>query len=100
MQQGIDVFDPFITVFGEHPDYDASDERREAEQLLQRQGAIEAVLKGEEHEDVLLDMLQEQGVSADRYLAAVEENIQYVIDNGLIFTSNDAGILLPQGMVI
>lgn len=95
----MDIIDPFLTFCAEHPDHDRQDARRAAEQLYQRQGAIEDMLEGREHVDVVLDMLEEQGVDAAAYADAVHGQVSAIIDSGVVYLSNESGLLLPQGIV-
>jgi len=93
---GIDVLDPFMTVYREHPEYNPDDARQEAEDLATRQDLIQAVLEGREYPETLLDCLEEQGIGAVAWCDQVNANIEWVIDNGITFVSNDAGILVPK----
>lgn len=95
----LDALDPFLTYFREHPDYNRDDSRQEAIALDRRQAAIEGWLRGELPEEAVLETLLDQGISPDAYINVVEDNINYVIDAGIRFGSNDAGILLPAHML-
>jgi hypothetical protein len=94
----IDLIDPFLTFYGQNPDYGASDGRRETEALIVRQNLVRDLLEGSEAADTLLDCLEEQGVGADAYVAAVTANVQHVIDGGIAYVENESGILLPEFM--
>lgn len=91
-----ELIDPFLTFYGHSPDHGASDGRREVEALFVRQGLIETWLEGRESAETVLDCLEEQGVGASAYVAAVEANVQYVIDSGVSYVANESGILLPE----
>lgn len=95
----MDILDPFMTVFREHPDFDAGDARLESQQLGQRQDVIEQVMQGGESFDTLLDLLESQGIDPAEYINATAQNLDYIVDNGIRFTSNDAGILLPEFLI-
>lgn len=95
----MDILDPFATVFREHPDFNAGDARLEAQQLGERQDVIEQVIRGDESFDALLDLLESQGIDPTEYINATAENLNYIVDNGIRFTSNDAGILLPEFLI-
>ncbi|NJL61816.1 MAG: hypothetical protein HC903_08280 [Methylacidiphilales bacterium] len=56
----------------------------EMNQLLFRQKVIENCLKGDESADFLFDVLEEQGIDSSSYVQEVEENVEFVISNGLI----------------
>lgn len=92
----MDILDPFLTYFRDHPDHDRGDARAEAVALDMRQAAIEGWLRGELPEDAVLETLLDQGISPDEYCDIVTTNIDYVVNAGVHFTSNDAGILVPN----
>lgn len=92
----VDFIDPFLTFYGHNPDYGASDGRRETEALFIRQGLIEAFLEGRESAVTVLDCLEEQGVGADAYVAAVQANVQRIVDGGTVYLENESGLLLPE----
>ena len=96
----IDILDPFMTFFREHRDHNGCDARKEAEMLYQRQGAIEDMLEGKEHPDTVLDLLEEQGIDAANYADQVHQQVTAIIDCGIVYTSNDAGLLLPSGVLL
>ncbi|MEL7354055.1 MAG: hypothetical protein AAFN38_21715 [Cyanobacteria bacterium J06560_5] len=89
-----------MTPFRENSDYNRQDERGEAEALYQRQGAIEDFVEGKGQADTLLDMLEEQGIDAAAYADRVHAEVEAVIDSGIVYISNDAGLLIPSGMVL
>ena len=95
-----DVSDPFTTLSQEHPDFNDLDALGETRRLAQRQEAIEAHLKGEESIDYVCDVLNDQGISPDQYLSEVVEAMEYVIDNGIVFQSNELGLFLPAGLIV
>ena len=96
----VDILDPFMTWYREHPDYDARDARTEAQRLYERQGAIEDLLEGNVQVDEVLDRLDQQGIDAAAYADTVCQQIEAIIDNGIVYLSNDAGLLLPSGVVL
>ena len=88
---------PFETWAVDHPDFSPIDDRAEAQRQLQRDDAIEGFLRGEVPMDELLDMAQEHmGIGADAYIDMVEDNVNYVIDQGIRFDPTDSGLLLPR----
>lgn len=93
----LDIYDPFMTVFR---DLDRrGDERNpeeEARELLTRETLIEELITGQGHLDTALDCLAEQGIDPDAWLEQTVANMEWVIDNGIRFTSNDHGIFLPE----
>ncbi len=93
-----DLIDPFLTFYGHHPDHGASDGRREAEALFTRQGLIENWLEGTESAETVLDAIEEQGIGAAAYVAAVTANVQHVIDQGVVYVANESGLFLPELM--
>jgi hypothetical protein len=93
-----DLIDPFLTFYDHDPDHGASDGLRETEALFMRQSLIEGWMEGCEAADTVLDCLEEQGVGADAYVAAVTANVQHVIDGGIVYVENEAGLLLPEFM--
>jgi hypothetical protein len=94
----IDLIDPFLTFYGHNPDYGASDGRRETDALIVRQNLVRDLIEGTEDAETLLDCLEEQGVGADAYVAAVTANVQHVIDCGIVYVENESGLLLPELM--
>lgn len=92
----LDFLDPFVTVAREDLDMNQADERREAILLADRQQVIQDWLSGKTHEEHVLETLLDQGISPDEYMRLVNENIDYVIDQGIVFSSNESGILLPR----
>lgn len=91
-----DLIDPFLTFYHHDRDHGASDGRRETEALFTRQGLIENWLEGKESAETVLDCLEEQGIGAGAYVAAVQANVAHVIDSGIVYVANDSGILLPE----
>ncbi|WP_163695795.1 hypothetical protein [Adonisia turfae] len=96
----MDILDPLMTWYREHPDYDAQDARNEAQLLYERQGAIEDLLEGKVKADDVLDRLDQQGINAAAYADTVCAQIEVIIDNGIAYTSNEAGLLLPSGVLL
>lgn len=92
----LDAIDPFITFARQDETMSSSDERRESILLSRRQGVIQDWLSGETEEEHVLETLLDQGINPDEYIRAAVENIEYVIDQGIVFASNENGILLPR----
>jgi hypothetical protein len=92
----LDFLDPFMTVARDDLDMNQADGRREAILLADRQQVIQDFLSGGTEEDHVLETLLDQGISPDEYLRLVNENIDYVIEQGIAFSSNESGILLPR----
>lgn len=92
----LDALDPFLTFARSDVDMSASDERTEAQALAERQGIIQSWLSGDTAEDHVLETLLDQGINPDHYVETVIDNIDYVVDQGIVFTSNENGILLPR----
>ncbi len=74
----------FFTICNENPDYNQADSKNEINQLLLRQKVIQDCLIGNESAEFLFDVLEEQGINSSAYVQEVEENIAFVIGNGLI----------------
>ncbi|MEL6605357.1 MAG: hypothetical protein AAFP20_19260 [Cyanobacteria bacterium J06614_10] len=91
-----DLIDPFMTFYGDHPDHNQADGRRETKALLTRQGLIEDWLEGFESAESVLDCLEEQGIGADAFVKMVEANVQHVIDGGRAYIQNESGLLIPE----
>lgn len=79
----IDALDPLLTFYREHPDFNASDAQQETRQLVQRQDAIERMLRGEEAPEFVLDLLEHQGVDPLAYVDVAVDNIDWVLSQGL-----------------
>lgn len=96
----MDLIDPFLTFYQENADHSRADGRQEAEKLFQRQGLIEDFLEGRERADTVLDCIDEHGLDAASYADAVHDAITAIVDCGTVYISNDAGLLLPRGIVL
>ncbi|MEM6433073.1 MAG: hypothetical protein AAF773_04325 [Cyanobacteria bacterium P01_D01_bin.115] len=94
--QNLDVLDPFRTLAPECPDFDRSDEKRALTELAIREEMIEDVLRGEGSLDDLLDCLSDHQIDPDYWLDQVCQNIETVIDAGIVFAQNERGLFLPQ----
>jgi len=92
----MDVADPFLTFFRENPDYSESDSLSECRALWERQGAVDQVIRGEEHPDLLLETLYDQGIEPSDYVDGVVNEIDYIMDGGIRFETDDSGLLLPS----
>ena len=73
------VFTPFSLVPEENPDFNESDLKQAHEDYCRLQSAIQSCLDGTLPPDVLLDMLAENGVDVDQYVAEVAENVELYI---------------------
>lgn len=91
----MDILTPFLTFCDDNPDFNQADDLRAIQELSVRQGLIEDWIEGNEHTDTVLDCLQDQGVGADEYIAAVTANVAYVLDGGIPYIENESGLLLP-----
>ena len=80
----MDFLLPFSTYFCENPDFDGADSQKQSEQLIQRQELIQQVVYGEEQINVLLDLLEQQGIDPVDYVSFVEINVKEVIDNKVL----------------
>lgn len=89
-----------MTWYAADSDHNRQDERQAAEQLYQRQGAIEDMIEGREHVDTVLDMLEEQGIDAAAYADAVHADITAIIQGNVVYMTNESGLLLPNGIVM
>jgi hypothetical protein len=74
----------FSTFYEENIDYNSADSLNKMNELLFRQKAIDNVLTGNESAEFLFDILEEQGINSSAYVQEVEENVEFVISNGLI----------------
>lgn len=79
----MDAFRILTTFAQEHPDFSAADRLEESARYVQRQRAIARCLDGQEHPDVLLDMLAEQGIEPAEYVAEVGQGVELVIAQGI-----------------
>lgn len=91
----VDIVDPFLTFYEHDSDHGVSDARRETEALVTRQALITDWIEGFESAEAVLDCLEEQGIGADAYVAAVESNVQRILDQGRVYLENESGLLLP-----
>lgn len=96
----MDFIDPFLTFLENNADHSGADDRRAAAQLFQRQVLIEGFLEGREGADTVLDCLEEHGIDAAGYADAVHGQIEAIVDNGTVYIGNEAGLLLPRGLVL
>lgn len=92
MTHAIDALDPFSTWFREDPNLDPV---VEAAQLAERQDILQRTLTDELPGEALLECLLGQGINPDEWLDITTANLNYVMDAGIPFESNDSGILLP-----
>lgn len=91
-----DFYDPFMTVFRElDPRGDQRDPRAEAEALAIREELIEDLINGTGYLDTTLDCLAEQGINPDAWIDQTVANLNWVVESGIRFTSNEHGLLLP-----
>lgn len=95
--KNLDVADPFRTVLREQDRQgEPNDPKEEALALAVREALIEELISGEGYLDSTLDCLAQQGINPDAWLGQVEANINYVIDSGIRFTTNENGLFLPD----
>jgi hypothetical protein len=85
------LLDPFSTTFRQLPEVD---DITEAQQLIERQTAIQNCLLGREQADVVLDLLELQGIDPIAYIEAVESNVNFVIANDIIFDDAESLLIL------
>lgn len=92
-----DIYDPFMTVFRDlDPRGDQRDPRAEAEALATREEVISDLINGTGYLDTTLDCLAEQGINPDAWIDQTVANLEWVVDSGIRFTSNEHGLLLPE----
>lgn len=91
----LDIYAPFMTFLKDDPDFNRADSRAALNELIQRETLIEGLIKGANDIDETFDCLAEQGIDPDDWLDATCQNIEFIIDSGIHFSSNDKGILLP-----
>lgn len=92
----LDIYDPFGTVFRNlDARGDQRDPKAEAEALGIREELIEDLINGTGYLDTTLDCLAEQGINPDAWIDQTVENLEWVVDSGICFTSNEHGLLLP-----
>jgi hypothetical protein len=70
-----DAQEVFATFLIENRDFNEADVQAECRRLFQRQQAIADVLDGKLPPDVLLDMVQDQGIEASEYVDCVQDNL-------------------------
>jgi hypothetical protein len=70
------VINPFDTYLVEDSDFNEQDRMREIQRLFRRQKAIESLLDSTLPPDVLLDMLEEQGLDAADYVEEIADFFQ------------------------
>lgn len=92
-----DVYDPFMTVLRDlDPRGDTLDPRDEIQALATREQLISDLISGDGYADSALDCLAEQGINPHAWIEATVANIEWVMDQGIRFTSNDHGLFLPE----
>lgn len=91
----MDIYDPFMTCLRPTDDREV-DPREEIAALMTREDLISDLVCGSGYLDSTLDCLAEQGINPDDWIAATVANIDYVIDSGIRFASNDYGLFLPD----
>ncbi len=92
-----DFIDPFLTFYEPEPDHGVSDARRATEALFVRQNLIVDWIEGNQSAEAVLDCLEEQGIGADAYVAAVQDNVERIVSSGRVYLENESGLLLPEG---
>lgn len=71
---------PFLTEQRSEPDMGQGDVLTESGLLIVRQQTIMGVIDGEVDAETLLDLLESQGIDPVKYVEAVEQNTQAVIN--------------------
>lgn len=92
---GIDAFDPFRPWFNSHPDMDRSDERRAVEEMMVREELTQQFLAGQTDIETLWDCLAQQGIDPLEWTEATVNQVERVIDQGIVFESDESGLFLP-----
>lgn len=82
----MDEFLVFSTHYRENPDYNESDSLAEMNQLIVRQRIIQDCISSGNNADILFDLLEEQDIDSAEYVETVEQNVDFVINQGLILT--------------
>ena len=80
----MDALFPVTTFELEHPDFDSLDMQSELERYFARQKAISACLSGNEHPDVVLDLLESHSIDPSEYVDQTEQAINYIIDHQIL----------------
>lgn len=94
--QNLDVLDPFRTLAPNALGMTRSEELAVLTELAQREDLIEGVLRGEASLDDLFDCLSDHQIDPDYWLDTVCQNVQTVIDEGIVFSQNERGLFLPN----
>ena len=90
-----DVIDPFLSFATVNADYNEDDHLAETARLVERQGVIHDWLSGQTEAEHVLDTLSDQGLNPDTYVAEVCRAVEFAINGGIVFESNDSGLFLP-----
>lgn len=84
--------------------YDRSDlswtrdqQRQELIAHQQREDLLYEVMTEQRNLEDFLDCLASQGISPDQWLTVTADNLNYVMDSGIVYTPHSSGLLLPQG---
>jgi hypothetical protein len=80
------LIEAFSTWLDDNPDFGASDLQSDTARLVRRQNMIDKALRGEEHPDVVLDLLAEDGIDPYIYLDECEANLEQALQNQVIIT--------------
>lgn len=73
----IDPLVPFLTFFTPSPDMSLGDIEAEIARLNRRNLAIDAALQGKLEEDVLFDLLAEDGIEPGEWIEVSLDNCEY-----------------------
>lgn len=87
--------DAFMTFCEHHADFNSADSHRATVELFLREALIDDFVEGRTDAETVLDCIEEQGIGADAYVAAVEDNVRYIIDSGRAYQETESGLLLP-----
>ena len=83
------ILEPFSTCLRDFLDFTNQDDIQEAQQLIQRQTAIQNCLLGKESPDLILDLLEFQGIDPLAYVEAIEANVNFVIANAVVLDDSE-----------
>lgn len=92
----MDYSAPFDTYLRETPDFNGADFRAETQLLLQRQTALDQLLRGQISESDYLDVINDQGLSPDAYIDMACDNVEHVIATGQQASPDDVRLFLPD----
>lgn len=88
--------DPFLLATTPHPDFNQQDRLNDIDSLDRCNQAIEKFCVGKMPLSDLLDILEEEDVSAEEYADQVTSNIEYCM--GGMYEKSQEGLLIPYGI--